>query len=61
MEQHLLAGTLLGRLGWLSEVAQAVLFLCSEDASYPTGTTLTVDGGLPSQKLHLNDSEVSAV
>lgn len=45
MEAHLLAGTPLGRLGKLSEVARAVLFLCSEDASYLTGTVLTVDGG----------------
>ena len=45
MENHLLAGTPLGRLGQLSEVANAVLFLCSEEASYLTGTVLTVDGG----------------
>lgn len=45
MEQHLLAGTPLGRLGRLSEVAQAVLFLCSDEASYLTGTVLTIDGG----------------
>ena len=44
-EKYLLAGTPLGRLGRLSEVAQAVLFLCSEDASYLTGTVLAVDGG----------------
>ena len=45
MEEVMVAGTPLGRLGRLSEVAQAVLFLCSEDASYLTGTVLTVDGG----------------
>ena len=45
MEEQMLAGTPLGRLGRLSEVAQAVLFLCSEDASYLTGTVLPVDGG----------------
>jgi NAD(P)-dependent dehydrogenase (short-subunit alcohol dehydrogenase family) len=27
------------------EVAPAVLFLCSDDASYITGTTITIDGG----------------
>ncbi|MBK1639556.1 hypothetical protein CKO24_10925 [Rhodothalassium salexigens DSM 2132] len=32
-------------IGRPSEVAQAVLFLASDRASYITGTTLTVDGG----------------
>lgn len=35
----------LGRLGLADEVAQTVLFLCSEASSYMTGSTLTVDGG----------------
>ena len=35
----------LGRLGTPEEVAQAVLFLASESASFITGTTLVVDGG----------------
>jgi 3-oxoacyl-[acyl-carrier protein] reductase len=33
------------RLGEPSEVAQVVLFLCSEASSYMTGSTITVDGG----------------
>jgi len=36
----------LGRQGTAWEVAAAVTFLLSDEASYITGTTLTVDGGL---------------
>lgn len=36
----------LGRLGKSEEVAGAVSFLCSDDASYITGCTLSVNGGL---------------
>ena len=35
-----------GRLGSAGELAAAAAFLCSERASYITGTTLLVDGGL---------------
>ena len=35
----------LGRLGLPEEVAKAVAFLVSDDASYITGTTVRVDGG----------------
>jgi 3-oxoacyl-[acyl-carrier protein] reductase len=34
------------RTGTPEEVAACVRFLASEEASYVTGTTLTVDGGL---------------
>jgi len=36
----------LGRIGHADEVAGAVAFLCSKDASYITGHTLSVNGGL---------------
>jgi 3-oxoacyl-[acyl-carrier protein] reductase len=35
----------LGRLGTPRDVAQAVLFLASDEAAYITGTTIVVDGG----------------
>lgn len=35
-----------GRLGTVEEMAAAAAFLCSEQAAYITGETLSVDGGL---------------
>lgn len=40
-----LDGCLLKRMGEPDEVAQAVVFLCSDHASYINGTTLIIDGG----------------
>jgi NAD(P)-dependent dehydrogenase (short-subunit alcohol dehydrogenase family) len=38
--------SLLGRMGTPEEIASAVLFLASQEASFITGQTLIVDGGL---------------
>ncbi len=40
------AMTMLKRLGQPNEIANAALFLASEEASYVTGQTLSVDGGM---------------
>lgn len=39
----------LGRLGQVGDVANAALFLASDDAAYITGQTLNVDGGMVMQ------------
>jgi 3-oxoacyl-[acyl-carrier protein] reductase len=49
MIQGIIATTPLGRLGTVEDVANAVLFLASEEAAFITGHVLTVDGGLVMQ------------
>ena len=39
----------IGRLGTPEEVAQAILYLASEDAAFMTGSGLVLDGGLTAQ------------
>ena len=49
----------IGRLGSTEEVANVVEFLASDKASYVTGTTIYVDGGMtlyPSFKIHSHHS-----
>ncbi|QJD85492.1 SDR family NAD(P)-dependent oxidoreductase [Cohnella herbarum] len=46
MLQWFLSQTALPRVGRASEVAQAVLFLASDSASYLTGIELPIDGGV---------------
>jgi NAD(P)-dependent dehydrogenase (short-subunit alcohol dehydrogenase family) len=38
-------GQLIKRLGRMDDLANAAMFLCSDDASFITGTTLVIDGG----------------
>jgi 3-oxoacyl-[acyl-carrier protein] reductase len=46
MKDVMLANTPLGRFGAAEDVAGAVRYLCSEEASFITGEVLLVDGGL---------------
>ena len=46
MKELMLANTPLGRFGAPEDIAGAVRFLCSEEASFITGEVLLVDGGL---------------
>lgn len=45
-QQNILNRIPMGRFGAAEDVAEAVVFLCSEGAGYITGQVLTIDGGL---------------
>lgn len=49
-EEQLVAATPLGRRGTAEEIANAYLFLASEEASFVTGALFSVDGGITISK-----------
>ena len=49
MQAQLAAGEPMGRMGKPEEIAAAVLWLCSDSASFVTGQALPVDGGWVAQ------------
>ena len=49
MRDSLASITPVGRIGAVEEIAAAVLYLCSDDAKFTTGTSPFVDGGYVAQ------------
>lgn len=54
-EKMLIAATPLGRRGTPEEIANAYLFLASDEASYATGALFSVDGGVTIAKGPVGD------
>jgi NAD(P)-dependent dehydrogenase (short-subunit alcohol dehydrogenase family) len=48
-EEAMIAAEPIGRIGKPEEIANVVLFLCSDDASFVTGLPMPVDGGYVAQ------------
>jgi len=48
-EEAMIASEPIGRIGKPEEIANVVLFLCSDDASFVTGLPMPVDGGYVAQ------------
>jgi NAD(P)-dependent dehydrogenase (short-subunit alcohol dehydrogenase family) len=49
LEDYIIGLVPVGRLGEPEETANTVLWLCSDEASFITGATITIDGGLTAQ------------
>ncbi len=49
MRQQLIDRTPIGRLGTAEDIANGVLFLASDEASWVTGAELVIDGGMTAQ------------
>ena len=49
VRQSLIDRTPMGRLGTAEDIANGVLFLASDEASWVTGSELVIDGGMTSQ------------
>jgi NAD(P)-dependent dehydrogenase (short-subunit alcohol dehydrogenase family) len=49
MKQQLVTSEPIGRLGRPEEIAAAVVWLCSEKASFVTGQAIAIDGGWTAQ------------
>jgi len=45
MEERIIGGQVIKRMGRMDDPAGVVLFLCSDEASFITGQTIVVDGG----------------
>ena len=44
-----------GRIGKPEDIAEMVLFLCSEKAGFITGENITIDGGMTKMMIYHND------
>ena len=50
IEQHLVK-----RIGHVDDIANMVLYLCSDKASFITGQTFVIDGGMTKTMIYHND------